>query len=53
MSKLIWILNALVCAVMVVMAGPLGFLGFMLFAALAFILTAIADGIQGWFDGRR
>lgn len=53
MSKLIWILSALVCAVMVVMAGPLGFLGFMLFAALAFILTAIADGIQGWFDGRR
>lgn len=53
MNIFIAILSILICATLVVMAGPLGFIGFLAFCVIAFFLTMIADGIQGWFDGRR
>lgn len=53
MNIVIGLLAVIICSVLVTMAGPLGFIGFLAFCVIAFILTAIADGIQGWFDGRR
>lgn len=53
MSKLAFVIIGFIAAVIVVLFGPMAFVGFAMVAVLGAILCTIADAIGGVFDGRR